>query len=52
MISPRCVPGKTTLADSLLSRAGIISSKAAGDARFMQGRKDRLHVQSLLYLHE
>ena len=32
--------GKTTLADSLLSRAGIISSKSAGDARFMQGRKD------------
>lgn len=32
--------GKTTLADSLLSRAGIIATKSAGDARFMQGRKD------------
>jgi len=32
--------GKTTLADSLLSRAGIIASKSAGDAKFMQGRKD------------
>ncbi|CAE7278176.1 unnamed protein product, partial [Symbiodinium microadriaticum] len=32
--------GKTTLADSLLSRAGIIATKSAGDAKFMQGRKD------------
>ena len=32
--------GKTTLADSLISRAGIISAKAAGEARFTHGRKD------------
>lgn len=32
--------GKTTLADSLVSRAGIISAKAAGEARFTHGRKD------------
>jgi len=32
--------GKTTLADSLVSRAGIISSKAAGETRFTHGRKD------------
>ena len=35
--------GKTTLADSLVSRAGIISSKAAGETRFTHGRKDRIH---------
>eukprot|EP00435_Cladocopium_sp_Y103_P066293 s143_g28.t1 len=32
--------GKTTLADSLVSRAGIISTKAAGDTKFTHGRKD------------
>ena len=32
--------GKTTLADSLVSRAGIISAKAAGERRFTHGRKD------------
>ena len=32
--------GKTTLADSLISRAGIISAKVAGEARFTHGRKD------------
>ena len=32
--------GKTTLADSLVSRAGIISTKAAGDTKFTHGRKE------------
>mmetsp|Transcript_60368 Transcript_60368/g.121123 ORF Transcript_60368/g.121123 Transcript_60368/m.121123 type:complete len:905 (-) Transcript_60368:209-2923(-) len=32
--------GKTTLTDSLVSRAGIIASKNAGDARFTDTRKD------------
>ena len=32
--------GKTTLADALVSRAGIISQKAAGETRFTHGRKD------------
>jgi len=36
--------GKTTLADSLVSRAGIISSKAAGETRFTHGRKDRVYA--------
>ena len=36
--------GKTTLADSLVSRAGIISSKAAGETRFTHGRKERVHA--------
>lgn len=32
--------GKSTLTDSLVSKAGIISSKAAGDARFTDTRAD------------
>merc|ERR1711988_482622 len=32
--------GKSTLTDSLICKAGIISSKAAGDARFTDTRKD------------
>ncbi|EER03616.1 elongation factor 2, putative [Perkinsus marinus ATCC 50983] len=32
--------GKSTLTDSLICRAGIISSKAAGDARFTDTRAD------------
>lgn len=32
--------GKSTLTDSLVSKAGIISSKAAGDSRFMDTRED------------
>ena len=32
--------GKSTLTDSLIARAGIISKENAGDARFTDGRKD------------
>ena len=32
--------GKSTLTDSLIARAGIISKDNAGDARFTDGRKD------------
>ena len=32
--------GKSTLTDSLVSKAGIISSGRAGEARFMDTRKD------------
>ena len=32
--------GKTTLADALVSKAGIIAQKAAGETRFTHGRKD------------
>eukprot|EP01066_Platyproteum_vivax_P010683 Platyproteum_vivax@DN4811_c0_g1_i2.p1 len=32
--------GKSTLTDSLVSKAGIISNKAAGDARFTDTRQD------------
>jgi len=32
--------GKSTLTDSLVSKAGIIADKAAGDARFMDTRQD------------
>eukprot|EP00300_Choanocystis_sp_HF-7_P036285 c52126_g1_i1.p1 GENE.c52126_g1_i1~~c52126_g1_i1.p1 ORF type:complete len:840 (-),score=198.74 c52126_g1_i1:28-2547(-) len=32
--------GKSTLTDSLVSKAGIIAQKAAGDARFMDTRPD------------
>jgi elongation factor 2 len=32
--------GKSTLTDSLICKAGIISAKAAGDARFTDTRKD------------
>jgi len=32
--------GKSTLTDSLISKAGIISAKAAGDARFTDTRQD------------
>ena len=32
--------GKSTLTDSLMARAGIISKDKAGDARFTDGRKD------------
>lgn len=32
--------GKTTLTDSLVQKAGIISSKAAGGARYTDTRKD------------
>jgi elongation factor 2 len=32
--------GKSTLTDSLIARAGIISADAAGKARFTDGRKD------------
>ncbi|KAI8866574.1 P-loop containing nucleoside triphosphate hydrolase protein, partial [Ramicandelaber brevisporus] len=32
--------GKSTLTDSLVSRAGIISAAKAGDARFMDTRAD------------
>lgn len=32
--------GKSTLTDSLVSKAGIISTKAAGDARFTDTRQD------------
>lgn len=32
--------GKSTLTDSLVSKAGIISAKAAGDARFTDTRQD------------
>merc|ERR1719434_667320 len=32
--------GKSTLTDSLICKAGIISSKAAGDARFTDTRAD------------
>jgi len=32
--------GKSTLTDSLIQRAGIIAESNAGDARFMDSRKD------------
>lgn len=32
--------GKSTLTDSLISKAGIIAEKMAGDARFTDTRKD------------
>ena len=32
--------GKSTLTDSLIAKAGIISASRAGDARFMDGRAD------------
>eukprot|EP00117_Sycon_ciliatum_P015141 scpid112022/ scgid15112/ Elongation factor 2 len=32
--------GKSTLTDSLISKAGIISAAKAGEARFMDTRKD------------
>jgi len=32
--------GKSTLTDSLVAKAGIISNKAAGDSRFMDTRED------------
>lgn len=32
--------GKSTLSDSLVSKAGIIASARAGDARFMDTRPD------------
>jgi elongation factor 2 len=32
--------GKSTLTDSLIAKAGIIAESNAGDARFMDGRKD------------
>ena len=32
--------GKSTLTDSLVSKAGIISAGRAGDARFMDTRQD------------
>ena len=32
--------GKSTLTDSLVSKAGIIASQKAGEARFMDTRKD------------
>ena len=32
--------GKSTLSDSLVQKAGIISAAKAGDARFMDTRKD------------
>ena len=32
--------GKSTLTDSLICKAGIISAKAAGDARFTDTRAD------------
>jgi elongation factor 2 len=32
--------GKSTLSDSLIAKAGIIASKAAGDARYMDTRDD------------
>ena len=32
--------GKSTLTDTLICRAGIISAKAAGDARFTDTRDD------------
>jgi len=32
--------GKSTLSDSLIAKAGIIASKAAGDARYMDTRED------------
>lgn len=32
--------GKSTLTDSLVAKAGIISAKAAGDSRFMDTRED------------
>jgi len=32
--------GKSTLTDSLIAKAGIIAEANAGDARFMDGRKD------------
>ena len=32
--------GKSTLTDSLVQRAGIISAAKAGEARFMDTRKD------------
>ena len=34
--------GKSTLTDSLLSKSGIIASKNAGDARYMDTRKDEM----------
>jgi len=32
--------GKSTLSDSLIAKAGIIASKNAGDARYMDTRED------------
>jgi elongation factor 2 len=32
--------GKSTLSDSLIAKAGIIASKVAGDARYMDTRDD------------
>jgi elongation factor 2 len=32
--------GKSTLSDSLIAKAGIIASKTAGDARYMDTRDD------------
>jgi elongation factor 2 len=32
--------GKSTLTDSLIAKAGILASKAAGDARYMDTRED------------
>jgi elongation factor 2 len=32
--------GKSTLSDSLVAKAGIIASKSAGDARYMDTRED------------
>lgn len=32
--------GKSTLSDSLIAKAGIIASKAAGDSRYMDTRED------------
>lgn len=32
--------GKSTLSDSLIAKAGIIASKAAGDSRYMDTRDD------------
>merc|ERR1711966_499073 len=32
--------GKSTLSDSLIAKAGIIASKVAGDARYMDTRED------------
>ncbi|KAG0755431.1 hypothetical protein G6F26_012021 [Rhizopus arrhizus] len=34
--------GKSTLSDSLVSKAGIISSGRAGEARYMDTRKDEI----------
>ena len=42
-LSPRDVPvdhGKSTLTDSLVSKAGIIASAKAGDMRFTDTRED------------